>query len=301
MHKTLQELTLLDRFLFAQTMEYPEAHEAALQIIFNDPNIRLLTPAQTEKEFRTAPWLRSIRVDVFALDENLSVYNTEMQKKQRYDLAKRSRYYQGLIDSSLLEPGSINFNQLNDTFIILIAPFDLFGLGKYCYTFQSCCREAQGLWLEDGAARIFLNTRGTNDEEVSRELRDFLHYLECTDDSFAEMSESERIRKIHSFVQKIRSSEEMGVKYMQAWEEKVLEREEGRKEGRKEGRDEGILLGTGRSIEELLKELGPVPEKLHKRILEEKDLDTLNAWLKLAARASSVEDFCFLLDSREKM
>ena len=106
------------------------------------------------------------------------------------------------------------------------------------------------------------------------------------------MSESERIRKIHSFVQKIRSSEEMGVKYMQAWEEKVLEREEGR---------EGILLGTGRSIEELLKELGPVPEKLHKRILEEKDLDTLNAWLKLAARASSVEDFCFLLDSREKM
>ena len=119
------------------------------------------------------------------------------------------------------------------------------------------------------------------------------------------MSESERIRKIHSFVQKIRSSEEMGVKYMQAWEEKVLEREEGReegrKEGRKEGRDEGILLGTGRSIEELLKELGPVPEKLHKRILEEKDLDTLNAWLKLAARASSVDDFCFLLDSREKM
>ena len=115
------------------------------------------------------------------------------------------------------------------------------------------------------------------------------------------MSESERIRKIHSFVQKIRSSEEMGVKYMQAWEEKVLEREEGREEGRKEGRDEGILLGTGRSIEELLKELGPVPEKLHKRILEEKDLDTLNAWLKLAARAPSVEDFCFLLDSREKM
>ena len=73
------------------------------------------------------------------------------------------------------------------------------------------------------------------------------------------------------------------------------------KDKRKEGRDEGILLGTGRSIEELLKELGPVPEKLHKRILEEKDLDTLNAWLKLAARASSVEDFCFLLDSREKM
>ena len=92
MHKTLKELTLLDRFLFDQTMDCPEAHEAALQIIFGDPNLRLLTPAQTEKELRTAPWLRSIRLDVYALDQDLSVYSTEMQKECRNDLVKRSRY-----------------------------------------------------------------------------------------------------------------------------------------------------------------------------------------------------------------
>lgn len=50
MWETLKECTLLDRFLFDQTMDCPEAHEAALQIILNDPNIRLLTPAQTEKK-----------------------------------------------------------------------------------------------------------------------------------------------------------------------------------------------------------------------------------------------------------
>ena len=127
MPKTLKQCTLLDRFLFDQTMDCPEAHEAALQIILNDPGIRLLTPAQTEKELRTAPWLRSIRLDVFALDENASVYNTEMQKGYRTDLEKRSRYYQSLIDSSLLEPGSLNFNQLNNTYIILIMPFDSLG------------------------------------------------------------------------------------------------------------------------------------------------------------------------------
>lgn len=55
MPKTLKQCTLLDRFLFDQTMDCPEAHEAALQIILNDPGIRLLTPAQTEKELRTAP------------------------------------------------------------------------------------------------------------------------------------------------------------------------------------------------------------------------------------------------------
>ena len=37
MPKTLKQCTLLDRFLFDQTMDCPEAHEAALQIILNDP------------------------------------------------------------------------------------------------------------------------------------------------------------------------------------------------------------------------------------------------------------------------
>lgn len=233
--KTLQELTLLSKFLFDQTMDIPEAHEAALRIIFSNANLKLLNPAQTEKELRTAPWLRSIRLDVFALDEDKKVYDTEMQGEYRKDLIKRSRYYQGLIDSSLLEPGSIDFNALNDTCIIMITPFDLFGLGKYCYTFRPYCEEEKELSLEDGTTRIFLNTRGTNDGEVSRELVDFLHYIESTDDAAASQTDSENIRKIHECVKKIKASEEMGVRYMQTWEEKVIEREKGREEGKMEG------------------------------------------------------------------
>lgn len=58
--KKLKELTLLSKFLFDQTMDIPEAHEAALRIILGNENIRLLDKPQTEKEIRTAPWLRSI-------------------------------------------------------------------------------------------------------------------------------------------------------------------------------------------------------------------------------------------------
>ena len=75
--KKLQELTLFDKFLFDETMDIPEAHEAVLQIIFGDDNLKLLTPAQTEKEIRTAPWLRSIRLDVYAIDQEKRIYNTE--------------------------------------------------------------------------------------------------------------------------------------------------------------------------------------------------------------------------------
>ncbi|MDD3337245.1 MAG: hypothetical protein PHS82_00140 [Lachnospiraceae bacterium] len=48
------------------------------------------------------------------------------------------------------------------------------------------------------------------------------------------------IKKIHERVQKIKASEEVGVKFMQAWEEKIIEREEGREEGRSEEKIEKI-------------------------------------------------------------
>ena len=38
--KTLKELTLLDKFLFDEVMDIPEAHEAALRIILGDENLR---------------------------------------------------------------------------------------------------------------------------------------------------------------------------------------------------------------------------------------------------------------------
>ena len=102
--KTLKELTLLDKFLFDEVMDIPEAHEAALRIILGDENLKLLTAAQTEKEVRTAPWLRSIRLDVYSVDENLRIYNTEAQKTKNPDLPRRSRFYQSVMDSRRVLP-----------------------------------------------------------------------------------------------------------------------------------------------------------------------------------------------------
>lgn len=84
--KTLRELNLLSKFLFDQTMDIPEAHEAALQIILGTENLKLLPPSQTEKELRTAPWLRSIRMDVFAMDDGYTVirFGHIVKKKKRF-------------------------------------------------------------------------------------------------------------------------------------------------------------------------------------------------------------------------
>ena len=68
-------------------------------------------------------------------------------------------------------------------------------------------------------------------DEVPRELAEFLHYLEETTDERAASTDSQRIKRIHRRVRKVRLSEEVGVKYMQAWEERYYEREEGKEEG----------------------------------------------------------------------
>ncbi len=208
----------------------------------------MLTKNETEKELRVSPQVRSIRMDVFSMDEEQTIYNTEMQDKKRDDLAKRSRYYQALLDTNLLEPGIPDYNLLNTTYIILITTFDLFGYGRYQYTFEARCKEEPECVLEDKAVRVFLNTKGKNDGEVSEELVNFLHYVEHTTDVAAENSGSERIQRIHSRVRKVKASEEVGVKYMQAWEEKYYEREEGREEGIKQGREEGERTGRTKGI-----------------------------------------------------
>ena len=90
--KQLNELTLLDRFLFASVMEDDRSLELVLSIIMSE-EITLRQPSQVEKEFRTMPWLRSIRLDVYNVDDKNRIYDAEVQEKNTGNLAKRSRFY----------------------------------------------------------------------------------------------------------------------------------------------------------------------------------------------------------------
>ena len=59
------------------------------------------------------------------------IYEVEARKENTHNLPKRSRLYQGIIDSKLLPPGVVDFNLLNEVLIVMITPFDLFGYGLY--------------------------------------------------------------------------------------------------------------------------------------------------------------------------
>lgn len=229
--KSLQDLTLLDRFLFAEVMEDSKTFENILSIILGE-DISIQGRPQSEHESRTSPLKRQVRLDVWAEDEADAVYNVEAQKENTKNLPHRSRFYQALIDSKLLDPGEVDFSNMKDCYSIIIAPFDLFGKELYQYTFQMTCNET-GQTLGDGAIRIFLNTHGKNPKDISPELKELLYYMEHTTEDVT--CSTSRLQEIKDHVNVVKSSEEIGVKYMQEWEEKILEKRKARAEGRTEG------------------------------------------------------------------
>ena len=108
------------------------------------------------------------------------------------------------------------------------------------------------LKLDDGATRIFLNTKGKHPELVSPELIELLKYMERSTDEVSRELKSKRIQEMHRRVCQIKASEKAEVKYMQTWEEKILIKQEGIAEGRLEEKQELMRkLANKFSIEQI--------------------------------------------------
>ena len=155
----------------------------------------------------------------------------ELLMNQRKSLKELNLLDRFLFDEAMEDPENVNL--LNEVLIIMITPFDLFGYDLYRYTFQMTCEEVPELKLDDGATRIFLNTHGKHPEFVSPELIELLKYMEHSTERIVKTCESERIQAMHKRICQIKASEKTEVKYMQAWEERLMVKQEGIKEGEK--------------------------------------------------------------------
>ncbi len=173
-----------------------------------------------------------MRLDVYADDEEGTVFDVEMQTTDKKNLPKRSRFYQGQMDMATLRPGT-DFNDLPKSYVIFICTFDPFGERRYRYTCVTHCRETQKE-LQDEAYKVFLSTKGQNDEEESPELVRFLRYIgdsACMEEN----QEDGLIHRIEIKIADIKRSRGMEVRYMLFSEMLSDERKEGRLEGLQEG------------------------------------------------------------------
>ena len=84
-----------------------------------------------------------------------------------------------------------------------------------------------------------------------------LKYFEETTDDAALSSGYERINRLNEIVSSIKASDEIGVKYMNAYEERMLDIQEAREQGEELGRSEGLEQGrsegeaSGRAAEKI--------------------------------------------------
>ena len=228
--KPYEELTIVDNFMFTKVMSDPEICKTFLEIVL-DVKIKEISYPEDEKTITIASESKSVRLDVYVDDDEGTIYNVEMQSTIKYNLPKRSRYYQAMIDLQLLDKGA-DYNQLNKSYIIFICTFDLFGHGRHIYRFKNCCLECPDLVLEDDATKIFINTKGIQDD-ISDEFKEMIKVFNGED------GQSEYAKKLMHNVDEIRLNKKWRREYMQLWEIEKERYQEGKAEGKAEGKVEG--------------------------------------------------------------
>ena len=244
--KKLQDLNLMDRFLFSELIENAEAYKLILEIIL-EREINFKGEPIAENEKRKELLGKIARLDVCAIGDDNRVYNAEVQKENENNMHKRMRYYGALMTSKLLPEGTIDYNRLSDLCMIVIAGFDMGGEGKYRYTVRRMYEGYPDKEVYDGEVILYLNTKGKDTAGVSNELIAMLEYFEETTDDKALSSGYERIIRLNEIVSSIKANDEIGVKYMNAYEERMHDiqeaREQGEKTGEERGRTEGLEAG----------------------------------------------------------
>ena len=152
--KEWEKLGIENDFMFGKIMRKAELCQELLEAIFPEMEIGHIEYPEIQKSIAEDRDARSIRLDVYVRSSSETVFSIEMQVLNHGNLRRRSRYYQSLIDLQLLDK-SVDYKKLNDSYVIFICPFDLFGAGRYKYTFQNLCKEDTTVKLGDGTGRYF--------------------------------------------------------------------------------------------------------------------------------------------------
>ena len=285
--KTLQELNLTDDFLFDVATEELENCKAIIELT-TGLRLKSLKWKSGQKVIHNLPGKRGVRLDFIAESEDGRIFDVEMQNRNEGNIPKRTRFYQALIDAPILKSGERGFDKMNPLYIIIICNYDPYGKKKYCYTFDNQCKEVPGLRLGDEVTKLLLSTKGENEEEVPKELVDFLHYVTESNENGLPDECDERLKRLHESIREIKASADMEVEYMKMEERERIIRDE--------GKQIGIINGKIESVLELLKDKGEIPEKVKAEIFAETDPEVLKKWLRLAAKSETIEEFCKEID-----
>ena len=238
--KSFDELTFQDNFIFQKVMLKKHICKAVLERLL-DISIKDIVYIHEEKNLDVRWGTKSVRLDVFVNDDKGTVFNIEMQtSKDMEELVKRTRFYQSILDMYHIQKGQ-KYTTLNDSYVIFICTFPVFTGHRHKYTFRNVCIEDHDIALNDGATKLFLSTKETQND-VSKPLQAFLDYID------GQKATDELLRDIDDAVHE--------VKHCEAWKEEYsmlsMDHYKYWKEGMTEGIAEGLAQGEAKGKAEVV-------------------------------------------------
>ena len=116
-NKVWENATIRDNFIFGKTLEMnPGLCRRLIELILNI-RVKEIKYPEREKVIENRTDSKGIRLDVYVEDNQNRSFDLEMQIADSDNIAKRMRYYQGLIDGDKLKRGQ-HYSALGESFII---------------------------------------------------------------------------------------------------------------------------------------------------------------------------------------
>ena len=243
--KTLEEMDVIDDFLFVEIMTDEEYGKEVCRMILSlvlkreigeiSYTAQKVVPGVSENS-------HGIRLDAY-ITETLSeegagrpdirVYDMEpdTQSKKKKWLPKRSRYYGDLIDVKLLETG-VEYDKLPELVTIFILSFDPFGKKSMYYEAGSIIKTHPDIPYDDGIRRIFLYVNGDLSKDSGDKEKKLQNLLRYIGKSIKANVTDENTERLDDIVHKTKAKKGVGVRFMKSWEREKELREEGREEER---------------------------------------------------------------------
>ena len=151
----LERFKLMDDDFFSEALDGKiDAVQFILNTVLERDDLKVIE-TKTQREYKSAT-KRSIKLDIWAQDEEGRITDVEIQRADKGTGAKRARIHSSMIDRDLLEKGQ-EFDEVAETYVIFITENDKYDAGLPVYHINRTIEELNHRSFEDESHIVYVN------------------------------------------------------------------------------------------------------------------------------------------------
>lgn len=183
--KQIYELRLMDDDFMSQVFDNNiEATQLVLNIILGDKKFKVKS-VTSQKEYKNVEG-RTIKLDIYAEDENGIPFDIEIQRADRGAVPQRARFHSSMLDTKSLDKGD-SFSALKETYVIFITENDVLKCGLPIYEIDRTVKQT-GELFGDGSHILYVNGKYSGNDDIGKLMHDF-RCKNASDMNFKQLAE----------------------------------------------------------------------------------------------------------------